>query len=116
MNLDLSREKEIFPCRTSAVQLLDENYVCDQIVDGIRNNKRMIMLPPHTVLFYMLKGYDEKKKKIFGQLKEDCFCLDCYQMNVLDDFFDSLDYQMLWIRSLVENKFPHNQYELKYFA
>lgn len=43
-------------CRAAAVQLLDENYVCDQIVDGVRNNTRMVMLPPHTVLFYMLKG------------------------------------------------------------
>ncbi|CAF4232601.1 unnamed protein product, partial [Adineta steineri] len=40
----------------AVVPLLDENYVCDSIVDGIRRNKRMIILPPHNVLFYMLKG------------------------------------------------------------
>ncbi len=42
--------------RTAAVKLLDENYVCDAIVDAIRTNKGRVMLPPHTVLFYMLKG------------------------------------------------------------
>jgi hypothetical protein len=42
--------------RTAAVKLLDENYVCDAIVDAIRKNQRFVMLPPHTVLFYILKG------------------------------------------------------------
>jgi len=41
---------------TATVKLLDENYVCDSIVDAIRRNKRLVMLPPHTILFYILKG------------------------------------------------------------
>jgi len=41
---------------TAAVKLMDENYVCDSIVDAIRKNERLVMLPPHTVLFYILKG------------------------------------------------------------
>lgn len=42
--------------RTASVELLDENYVCDSIVKAIRENKRFVMLPPHTTLFYVLKG------------------------------------------------------------
>ena len=30
--------------------------------------------------------------------------LDYYRMNVLDDFFNSLDYRMQWIHLLVENE------------
>lgn len=41
---------------TQTVKLLDENYVCDSIVDAIRRNQRFVMLPPHTTLFYVLKG------------------------------------------------------------
>ncbi|CAF0837210.1 unnamed protein product [Rotaria sp. Silwood1] len=40
----------------ASVEVLDENYVCDSIVDAIRKNKRLVMLPPHTTLFYILKG------------------------------------------------------------
>ncbi len=53
-NFFLSSLKFFF--RASAIKLLDENYVCDQIVDSIRTNKRLVMLPPHTNLFYILKG------------------------------------------------------------
>jgi hypothetical protein len=49
-------QKPIFFFRAEAVKLLDENYVCDKIVDSIRRNKRFVMLPPHTILFYILKG------------------------------------------------------------
>ncbi|CAF0968960.1 unnamed protein product [Rotaria sordida] len=40
----------------TCVRVLNENYVCDSIVNAIRRNKRFIMLPPHTTLFYILKG------------------------------------------------------------
>lgn len=40
----------------AAVEILDPNYVCDAIVHALRTNQRMVMLPPHTYLFYMLKG------------------------------------------------------------
>lgn len=46
----------MFLFRAATVKLLDENYVCDSIVDAIRKNKRFVMLPPHTILFYILKG------------------------------------------------------------
>jgi len=42
--------------RTETAKLLDENYVCDEIIDAIRRNKSLVMLPPHTILFYILKG------------------------------------------------------------
>jgi len=50
-----------FYFRSATAKLLDENYVCDSIVDAIRTNKRLVMLPPHTILFYILKGYRRKK-------------------------------------------------------
>jgi len=50
-----------FNFRSATVKLLDENYVCDSIVDAIRKNKRLVMLPPHTILFYILKGYRKKR-------------------------------------------------------
>ncbi|CAF3369666.1 unnamed protein product [Rotaria socialis] len=40
----------------TSVSLLDENYVCDSIVEAIRKNKHFVMLPPSTTLFYILKG------------------------------------------------------------
>jgi hypothetical protein len=50
-----------FNFRSATAKLLDENYVCDSIVDAIRKNKRLVMLPPHTILFYILKGYRKNK-------------------------------------------------------